>query len=217
MVLLIAGIMVTMFAYGYLARHRGSAGGILPVLAAGAARCDGAGVQQPFRLLLPGAGAVERLALRLALLRAHNPLNLEAGMKYLVLSSVSSAFLLFGMALVYADAGHHDFRRHRRPCCRRQPVRSAHPAGDGIDHRRHRLQAGTGPIFLSGFPTSTRGHPRRPPPSLPRLPKARWSPCCCASSSRCIFSVLLPLLLLFSVLAIASMFIGNLLACASII
>jgi NADH-quinone oxidoreductase subunit N len=29
----------------------------------------------------------------------------EAGMKYLVLASVSSAFLLFGMALVYADSG----------------------------------------------------------------------------------------------------------------
>jgi len=31
--------------------------------------------------------------------------HVEAGMKYLVLAAVSSAFLLFGMALVYADSG----------------------------------------------------------------------------------------------------------------
>jgi NADH-quinone oxidoreductase subunit N len=33
------------------------------------------------------------------------PLPLEAGMKYLVLAATSSAFLLFGMALLYADTG----------------------------------------------------------------------------------------------------------------
>jgi NADH-quinone oxidoreductase subunit N len=34
-----------------------------------------------------------------------NPLNIEAGVKYLVLAGASSAFLLFGMALVYAVSG----------------------------------------------------------------------------------------------------------------
>jgi NADH-quinone oxidoreductase subunit N len=33
------------------------------------------------------------------------PNNIEAGIKYLVLAAVASAFLLFGMALVYADLG----------------------------------------------------------------------------------------------------------------
>ena len=32
-------------------------------------------------------------------------LSLEAGLKYLILSGVSSAFLLFGMALIYAELG----------------------------------------------------------------------------------------------------------------
>lgn len=36
---------------------------------------------------------------------------LEAGLKYLVLASASSAFLVFGMALVYAEAGTMDFSR----------------------------------------------------------------------------------------------------------
>lgn len=35
--------------------------------------------------------------------------SLEAGIKYLVLASVSSAFLLFGMALIYAACGRMDF------------------------------------------------------------------------------------------------------------
>ena len=38
-----------------------------------------------------------------------SPLGLEAGIKYLVLAGVSSAMLLFGMALVYATAGTMEF------------------------------------------------------------------------------------------------------------
>ena len=37
--------------------------------------------------------------------------SLEAGLKYLVLSSAASAFLLFGMALVYAETGAMEFRQ----------------------------------------------------------------------------------------------------------
>jgi len=39
------------------------------------------------------------------------PLPVEAGIKYLVLAAVSAAFLLFGMALIYADLGSMDFAR----------------------------------------------------------------------------------------------------------
>ncbi|MCL4473305.1 MAG: NADH-quinone oxidoreductase subunit N [Actinobacteria bacterium] len=38
-------------------------------------------------------------------------LNIEAGVKYLILAAVSAAFLLFGMALVYADLGTLEFTR----------------------------------------------------------------------------------------------------------
>src|SRR5580692_4556561 len=38
---------------------------------------------------------------------------LEAGIKYLILASASAAFLLFGMALIYADAGTMEFSRLR--------------------------------------------------------------------------------------------------------
>jgi NADH-quinone oxidoreductase subunit N len=39
------------------------------------------------------------------------PFPLEAGVKYLILAGVSSAFLLFGMALIYAESGTLDFSR----------------------------------------------------------------------------------------------------------
>lgn len=38
----------------------------------------------------------------------HRPRSLEAGLKYLLLSAVASAFLLFGMALLYAETGRLD-------------------------------------------------------------------------------------------------------------
>src|SRR5580704_6941582 len=38
---------------------------------------------------------------------------LEAGIKYLILASTSAAFLLFGMALIYADSGTMEFSRLR--------------------------------------------------------------------------------------------------------
>ncbi len=41
----------------------------------------------------------------------HRRLSLEASLKYLVLAAASAAFLLFGMALVYADTGTMEFGR----------------------------------------------------------------------------------------------------------
>ncbi len=56
---------------------------------------------------------IETLSVSLYILVAYNreqPASLEAGIKYLVLASVSSAFLLFGMALIYLQTGNLNFR-----------------------------------------------------------------------------------------------------------
>ena len=47
---------------------------------------------------------------------------LEAGIKYLILASASAAFLLFGMALIYADVGTMEFSR----------IRELSPSGSGF-------------------------------------------------------------------------------------
>jgi NADH-quinone oxidoreductase subunit N len=41
--------------------------------------------------------------------KRHSDYSIEAGVKYLILASVSSAFLLFGMALIYAGTGTMEF------------------------------------------------------------------------------------------------------------
>ena len=58
--------------------------------------------------------ALEILSVSLYALLAYartEPVSLEAGVKYLILAATSAAFLLFGMALVYADTGTMEFAR----------------------------------------------------------------------------------------------------------
>ena len=71
----------------------------------GNARFDGFGGEQPLRFLLSWVGNPERGTVRAVRLPAHSPPPLEAGIKYLILAGSSSAFLLFGMALIYAQTG----------------------------------------------------------------------------------------------------------------
>ncbi len=91
--------------------------------------------------------------------------HIEAGVKYLVLAAVSSSFILFGMALIYAGSGSMAIDRIG-------PALSAMPASGrrsmaacrvGNDGGRHRLQAG-GSAFppvdtgrLSGRPCAGNG------------------------------------------------------------
>ena len=44
----------------------------------------------------------------------HRRTSLEAGLKYLVVGSVGSATLLYGLALIYGATGAMRLRRHRR-------------------------------------------------------------------------------------------------------
>jgi len=70
-------------------------------------------------MALVGAGNLASLFISLELLSVpvygmvgyafFNKKSLEAGIKYMVLSALGSAFLLFGMALLYADAGSMNF------------------------------------------------------------------------------------------------------------
>jgi len=211
MALLIAGIMVTLFSNSYLERH--------------------VGISEEFYLLLLLAHlgatalvfsnhfasfflALELMSVSLYAMIAYvrgNPLNIEAGIKYLVLSSVASAFLLFGMALVYADLGVMSFTGI-----------AAHAAGGTL----------SGSLTLVGLGLIITGISFK----LALVPFSFWIPdvyqgapapatAFMASVAKgAVIAVLLrfflplhiqhspPLLVLFSILAIASMFIGNLLA-----
>ena len=140
-----------------------------------------------------------------------NPLGIEAGVKYLVLAGVSSAFLLFGMALVYADLG-----TLLLPEIAVRVAKVAHPGG--------MLLTGFGLIIVGiGF-------------KLALVPFHLWTPdvyqgapapitaFIATVSKGAMFALLLryftqinfqqnrALVVIFAVMAVASMFAGNLLA-----
>src|SRR5665213_2050076 len=106
-----AGIAVLLLAYGYLAvrRERPEEFYLLVLVATlGAAALVASDHFASFFLGLETL-SISLLAL-IAYPRDHGR-PLEAGVKYLILAGISSAFLLFGMALIYARLGTLEFTR----------------------------------------------------------------------------------------------------------
>lgn len=139
-------------------------------------------------------------------------LPVEAGIKYLVLAAASAAFLLFGIALVYADLGTMDFARIAQTLVARADLSS--------------------PLLLSGIALIVTGIGFK----LAVVPFHMWTPdvyegapapvtaLVATVSKGAMFALLLryfnqsgarsfaPVFLVFSIIAIASMIAGNLLA-----
>ena len=135
---------------------------------------------------------------------------LEAGIKYLILASASAAFLLFGMALIYADVGAMEF----------SSIRELSLSGSGLA------------LLLPGIVLTVTGIGFK----LGVAPFHLWTPdvyqgapapvaAFVATTSKSAMVALLlryfylsgalqyrPVFLVFSIIAIASMFAGNLLA-----
>ncbi len=140
-----------------------------------------------------------------------NEFSIEAGIKYLILAAFSSAFLVFGMALIYAEAGTMEFSR--------MAVRLS--AADGIR-----------PLFLTGASLIIVGIGFK----LAIVPFHIWvadvyegapapvTAFIATVSKGAVFAILLryfiqvdisrgnPLAIFFTIVAVASMFAGNLLA-----
>lgn len=141
----------------------------------------------------------------------HSDKGLEAGVKYLILAAISSAFILFGMALVYAETGSMEFHEIA--------LRAQGTAVHGLT-----FLAGLGLILVGlGF-------------KLAVVPFHLWTPdvyegapapvtaFIATASKGAVFALVLryfgminiharpSLLFLFTIVAIVSMFAGNLLA-----
>lgn len=103
--LLAASVMITGLSYGYLERRGGRQEeyyALLLLATLGAVTLAAATHLASFFL------ALEILSISLYVLIAYvrtDPRPIEAGLKYLILSGTSSAFLLFGMALLYFQSG----------------------------------------------------------------------------------------------------------------
>ena len=101
----------------------------------------------------------------------------EAGIKYFVLGGFSSAFLLYGIALVYGATGSTNLARivdvpGPERAARERAAAGRHRAAA----RRPRLQGRGRPVPHRGRPTSTRARRRRSPASWPRRPRWPRSP-----------------------------------------
>jgi NADH-quinone oxidoreductase subunit N len=93
-------------------------------------------------LILAAAGnfvtlflGIETLSVSLYILvayRKEKDASIEAGVKYLVLASVSSAFLLFGMGLIYVETGSLEFRLLARAVSQMDPFPPLLLAGFGM-------------------------------------------------------------------------------------
>lgn len=103
--LLAAAFVVTLLAYGYWKNeriHREEFYTLLLIATLGSA------VLVTARHFITFFLGLETLTVSLYVLIAYLYLeerNIEAGVKYLILAAVASAFLLFGLALIYADLG----------------------------------------------------------------------------------------------------------------
>ncbi len=209
--LLIAGIVVTMFSMNYLARHPGMPEEFYLLLLLALLGATALAYSSHFASFFL---ALELLSVSLYALLSYvrsNPLNIEAGIKYLLLSSVASAFLLFGMALVYADLGTMSFAGLAARAGGGSLSGSLTLVGLGLIIAGISFKLALAPFSL-WIPDVYQGSPTPATAFLASVAKGA------------VVAVLLrlflplhiqrsaPLLVLFGVLAIASMFVGNLLA-----
>ena len=210
--ILAAGFAVTVLAAGYMGERSGQREEFYLLLLLATLGCLVLVASSHFVSLFLG---LELLTVSLYVMIAYpraDRRSLEAGVKYLILAAASSAFLLFGMALVYAELGTMEFGRMAAVLTSR------------VDLDQRLLLAGLAMMVTGiGF-------------KLAVVPFHMWTPdvyegapapvtaFVATASKGAMFALLLryfvetgayayrPILLAFGVIAITSMIAGNLLA-----
>lgn len=110
-VMVASAVAVTMLAYPYFEQHEGHREELYVLLLIATLGCMVLVASRHFASFFLGLEILSvSLYAMIAYLKERTP-SLEAGIKYLVLAAASSAFLLFGMALVYAELGTMEFVR----------------------------------------------------------------------------------------------------------
>ncbi len=207
-----ATFAVVLLCYGYFERHEGKAEELYVLLLIAALGSAVLVASSHFVSFFLG---LELLSVALYALNAYlhtRRLPLEAGIKYLILAASSAAFLLFGMALIYAELGTMDFTKIR------DLLATSPAASHGV------LLAGTA-LIITGFGFK-----------LALVPFHLWTPdiyegapapvtaFVATVSKGAMFALLLryfywsgshsfgTIFLVFTIIAIASMIAGNILA-----
>lgn len=96
---------VAVLAYSYLEIHEGDSEEFYLLLLIATLGCIVLAAATHFASFFLGIEILSVSLYALAAYLRHRDRSVEAGVKYLILAAVSSAFILFGMALVYAESG----------------------------------------------------------------------------------------------------------------
>jgi NADH-quinone oxidoreductase subunit N len=111
--IIFSAAVVAVFSYQYFENHSGRREELYLLLLLATLGCAVLVASSHFVSFLLGLEILSvSLYAMVAYLKDGEP-ALEAGIKYLILASASAAFLLFGMALIYAEAGTLEFLRIR--------------------------------------------------------------------------------------------------------
>jgi NADH-quinone oxidoreductase subunit N len=100
-----ASLSVALFAYSYLKMQGGHSEEFYLLLLIATLGCTVLTGATHFATFFLGIEILSISLYALAAYLRHRDRSVEAGVKYLILAAVSSAFILFGMALVYAETG----------------------------------------------------------------------------------------------------------------
>lgn len=110
--LILAATMITvLMSYGYLKHQNGHREEFYLLLLVAALGSAVLVTSRHFAAFFLGLEILSVSLYALVAYTRHRDISIEAGIKYLVLAAVSSAFMLYGMALVYADLGALEFAR----------------------------------------------------------------------------------------------------------
>lgn len=118
-----ASFFITLMAYGYLGAREGKKEEFYPLLLVATLGAMVLAASSHFASLFLGIEILSVALYGLIAYLRNRPLLVEAGIKYLVLAGSSSAFLAFGIALVYADFGTLDFAQLARLLATQSGVR----------------------------------------------------------------------------------------------
>jgi len=107
--------MVAVFTYQYFAKHDGQREELYLLLVLATLGCGVLVTSVHFVSFLLGLEILSISLYGMVAYLTNRGHALEAGIKYLILASASAAFLLFGLALIYADTGTMTFSSLRDP------------------------------------------------------------------------------------------------------
>jgi NADH-quinone oxidoreductase subunit N len=101
----LSAFAVAALSYSYLELHAGHREEFYLLLLVATLGCSVLTTASHFATFFLGIELLSVSLYALAAYHRHSDRSMEAGVKYLILAAVSSAFILFGMALVYAETG----------------------------------------------------------------------------------------------------------------